>query len=133
MIARELLLSGVKKDLVDVLRLAATLYTGDIVVIEGRRNKARQNVLFNAGKSQTLNSKHLTGHAIDIAPCKIDDGKVSLNWSDKTQFKILSDAMKKAAEQLHVPIKWGGDWATLKDMVHYELIVYDHNAKCKVT
>jgi len=109
-------LSGVHPDLVAVVKLAIELSDIDFQVIEGVRSKARQEQLFKAGASQTLNSRHLTGHAVDLAALVND----SIRWDWPLYFKI-ADAMKKAAGQLKIKIVWGGDWKTFKDGPHFEL------------
>jgi len=109
-------LSGVHPDLVAVVKLAIELSDIDFQVIEGVRSKARQEQLVKAGASQTLNSRHLTGHAVDLAAL-IND---SIRWDWPLYFKI-ADAMKKAATQLKIKIVWGGDWRTFKDGPHFEL------------
>lgn len=109
-------LSGVHADLVAVVKLAIELSDIDFQVIEGVRSKARQEQLFKAGASQTLNSRHLTGHAVDLAALVND----SIRWDWPLYFKI-ADAMKKAAAQLKIKIVWGGDWRTFKDGPHFEL------------
>jgi len=109
-------LSGVHPDLVAVVKLAIELSDIDFQVIEGVRSKTRQEQLFKAGASQTLNSRHLTGHAVDLAALVND----SIRWDWPLYFKI-ADAMKKAATQLKIKIVWGGDWKTFKDGPHFEL------------
>ena len=109
-------LSGVHPDLVSVVKLAIELSEIDFQVIEGVRSKARQEQLFKAGASQTLNSRHLTGHAVDLAALVND----SIRWDWPLYFKI-ADAMKKASSQLKIKIVWGGDWRTFKDGPHFEL------------
>ena len=109
-------LSGVHPDLVAVVKLAIELSDIDFQVIEGVRSKARQEQLFKAGASQTLNSRHLTGHAVDLAALVND----SIRWDWPLYFKI-ADAMKKASSQLKIKIVWGGDWRTFKDGPHFEL------------
>lgn len=109
-------LSGVHPDLASVVKLAIELSDIDFQVIEGVRSKARQEQLFKAGASQTLNSRHLTGHAVDLAALVND----SIRWDWPLYFKI-ADAMKKAAAQLKIKIVWGGDWRTFKDGPHFEL------------
>jgi len=109
-------LSGVHPDLVAVVKLAIELSDIDFQVIEGVRSKARQEQLFKAGASQTLNSRHLTGHAVDLAALVND----SIRWDWPLYFKI-ADAIKKAATQLKIKIVWGGDWKTFKDGPHFEL------------
>lgn len=96
-------LKGVHQDLVKVARLALTLTAQDFTVIEGVRTKARQQQLYKQGATKTLNSRHLTGHAIDVVPYPLD-------WDNKSAFGEISKAMFAAAKQLNIKIRWGGDW-----------------------
>lgn len=107
-------LSGVHPDLVAVVKRAIQITEQDFTVLEGIRNINRQRELFKAGKSTTMNSRHLTGHAVDLAPWPID-------WEDLSRFELVADAMKQASEELDVPIIWGGDWRTFYDGPHFEL------------
>lgn len=109
-------LSGVHPDLQAVVKRAIEITPVDFLVIEGLRTKARQAYLLDAGKSRTMNSYHLTGHAVDIAP--IIDGKVSWDWK---YFHPLADAMRQAAEELNVKITWGGSWKTFPDGPHFQI------------
>lgn len=109
-------LEGVKPDLVKVVKRAIEITPVDFVVVEGLRTKERQAYLLDAGKSRTMNSYHLTGHAVDIAP--IVDDKVSWDWK---YFHVLADAMKKAAEELNVSLTWGGSWKTFPDGPHFQI------------
>ena len=61
-------LKGVHPDLVKVVQRAISITKQDFAVIEGLRSKERQEQLVKEGKSQTTNSRHLTGHAVDIVP-----------------------------------------------------------------
>lgn len=106
-------LSGVHPDLVDVVKLAISKSDQDFTVIEGIRNINRQRELVKTGKSTTMNSRHLTGHAVDIAPWPI-----SWDWE---YFYPIADAMKQAAEELEVDLEWGGDWKSFPDGPHYQL------------
>jgi peptidoglycan L-alanyl-D-glutamate endopeptidase CwlK len=100
----ELRLAGVHPDLVRVVRRAAA---GGAMfrVIEGMRTTARQAELVAKGASQTMNSRHLTGHAVDLAP--IVGADISWTW---THFFPLADAIAHAARAEGVPIIWGGAW-----------------------
>ena len=109
-------LSGVHPDLQKVVKRAIELTTIDFVVTEGLRTKERQAYLVEKGASKTMNSRHLTGHAVDIAP--IVDGKVSWEWK---HFYPIIGAMKVAAEELGIPVIHGADWVTFKDGPHHEL------------
>ena len=108
-------LRGVHPDLVRVVRRALQLSPVDFTVIEGRRTKKRQAELVAAGASWTMNSRHLTGHAVDIAP--FIGGAVRWDWPP---FRVLAQAMKQAAAELGVLIVWGGDWK-VRDGPHFEL------------
>lgn len=109
-------LEGVHPDLVRVVKRAIEITPVDFLVVEGLRTKERQAYLLDAGKSRTMNSYHLTGHAVDIAP--IVDGKVSWEWKF---FHPMADAMKQAAKELGVELTWGGSWKTFPDGPHFQI------------
>jgi peptidoglycan L-alanyl-D-glutamate endopeptidase CwlK len=88
----------------------------DFSITEGLRTKERQQELFSAGKSQTMNSRHLTGKAVDIAVIK--DGTVT--WDFK-EYQLVADHIKKVAKELGIDIVWGGDWVSFRDGPHFEL------------
>jgi len=106
-------LEGVHPDLVGVVKRAICLTSQDFTVIEGMRSLVRQEQLVASGASQTMNSRHLTGHAVDLVPYP-----VSWDWP---LFYPIADAMKLAAEELNVDLEWGGDWRTFKDGPHFQL------------
>lgn len=110
-------LEGVDIRLVRLVEQAIKETTVDFTVLEGLRTPERQQQLVNDGFSQTLKSKHLTGHAVDLVA--LVDGKVS--W-DKQYYPEIARAMKKAAEQQQVNIRWGGDFKTFFDGPHFELV-----------
>jgi peptidoglycan L-alanyl-D-glutamate endopeptidase CwlK len=74
----------------------------------GRRTPERQGQLMREGKTQTLNSRHLTGHAVDLAPLVGTD--VSWDWK---HFYPMADAIADAARAEGVPLIWGGAWGRL--------------------
>ena len=106
-------LSGVHPDLVDVVKLAITLTEQDFSVGEGLRTVERQKKLVASGKSTTMNSRHITGHAVDLFP-------YPLSW-DWQFFYPIAEAMKQASEQLDVDLEWGGDWKSFPDGPHFQL------------
>lgn len=109
-------LKGVHPDLISVVKRAIELTEVDFVVIEGLRTLERQKELVKKGASQTINSRHLTGHAVDLGAWV--DNKISWNWA---YYYKIADAMKQASQELNIPIEWGGDWKTFKDGPHYQL------------
>ena len=111
-------LRGVHPDLVRVvLRCAADWKDSEtgFIVTCGLRTLAEQKVLVAKGASKTLRSRHLTGHAVDLAVTI--GGKVRWDWP---LYGRLSKVMKEAANKEKVPLEWGGDWA-FKDGPHYQL------------
>ena len=109
-------LEGVHPDLVKVVMRAIELTPVDFTVLEGLRTPERQKTLVAAGASQTLKSRHLTGHAVDLGAW-VDE---QVDWSWPLYHKI-ADAMKTAAADLKIPIEWGGDWSQFRDGPHWQL------------
>ena len=93
----------------------------DFTILETVRTIERQKEYFAKGTTKTLKSRHIPNvnksgfsEAVDISPYPCD-------WSDLNRFRKLSEHILKKAEQLDIPITWGGNWKTLIDMPHYEL------------
>ena len=108
-------LSGVHPDLVEVVKRAIEITEVDFAVLEGVRSAARQEQLLKAGASQTMRSRHLTGHAVDLGAYV--GGSVRWDWP---LYDKIALAMKAAALELQVAIEWGGDWK-MKDGPHWQL------------
>jgi peptidoglycan LD-endopeptidase CwlK len=113
-------LNGIHPDLVRVVIRAHALCEADgidFIVTDGLRSTERQKELVRAGKSKTMKSRHLTGHAVDL--CAFH-GAGNVSW-DSDELRALAQRMKKAATELGVPIEWGGDWKSFVDQPHYQL------------
>lgn len=115
-------LRGVHPDLVRVVIAARARVP--FIVTEGLRTERRQAQLVAAGASRTMNSRHLTGHAVDLAYW-LDDGDNSVEagevrW-DWPLYEKLGAEVKATAQELGVPIVCGGDWKSLRDGPHFEL------------
>jgi peptidoglycan LD-endopeptidase CwlK len=106
----------VHPDLVKVVMLAIELTEVDFGVTEGVRTIEKQREYFAKGASKTMNSRHLTGHAVDLVA--YIGAEVRWDWP---LYHKIADAMKRAANSLNVPIVWGGDWKSFKDGPHFEL------------
>ena len=109
-------LEGVHPDLVRVVKKAAAMSDLDFTVLEGLRTPERQRELMKQGATKTLNSRHLTGHAVDLAPMLV--GKVSWDWP---LYHRLAKIVKAAAAAENVAVTWGGSWAKFRDGPHWEL------------
>lgn len=116
-------LAGVHADLVKVVKRAIEISEIDFCVTEGLRTRERQEQLVKAGASKTTRSRHLTGHAVDLAA--VIGGEIRWDWP---LYDKLAEAMKTAAEELNVKIEWGGDWKTFKDGPHFQLPWKDYPA-----
>jgi peptidoglycan L-alanyl-D-glutamate endopeptidase CwlK len=110
-------LYGVHPDLRRVIDRALKESPLDFIVIEGLRTKERQQQLVASGASKTLDSRHLTGHAVDLVPIG-PNGKAAFDWP---LYHRLGPAVKAAAEKEGVDLVWGGDWTSFKDGPHFEL------------
>lgn len=95
-------LEGVNPDLVAVMERAISISTQDFSIIEGVRSVERQRELVDTGKSQTMNSRHITGDAIDLVSYP-----VSWEFED---FYPIADAVIQAAKDCDVKVRWGGNW-----------------------
>ncbi|CAN5395301.1 M15 family metallopeptidase [soil metagenome] len=109
-------MKGVNFALVAVVEAAIRVTPIEFVVTEGLRTKTRQAALVKAGASRTMKSRHITGHAVDVAA--VIDGRIRWDWP---LYPRIAAAFKAAALELNTPIVWGGDWTSLRDGPHFEL------------
>ncbi|WAJ74592.1 M15 family metallopeptidase [Moraxella bovis] len=101
-------LKGVNPNLVKVVKRAIEVTGVDFRVQEGLRTKERQALLVKQGKSKTMNSRHLTGDAVDLVA--IVDGQVS--W-DFNHYYTIAQAIAQASTELGVSVRWGGAWTVI--------------------
>jgi len=100
-------LRGVHPDLIRVVQRcaenAALPFT--FGVSEGLRTLQQQKLDVAAGKSQTMNSRHLDGHAVDLVV--LVHGQITWSWPP---YYVLADAMRQASVDTRIPLVWGGVW-----------------------
>ncbi len=108
-------LAGVHPDLVKVVNRAIGMDL-DFMVIEGLRSIEQQKKYVASGASKTMNSRHLTGHAVDLGVML--NGQLTWEWK---HYEHLAKNIKAAAKELGVPVEWGGDWKSFKDGPHFQL------------
>jgi len=112
---------GVHPDLVAVCRRALQLSPVDFMILQGLRTVAEQEKNVAKGASQTMRSRHLTGHAIDFG-AHVGGKYINGDTPDEYRYyEQIAAAFKKAALELGILIVWGGDWKSLKDGGHIEL------------
>ena len=113
-------LRGLDSGLVNVLNQAIKHF--DFTVIEGLRTLETQKEYVAKGASKTLESKHIDGKAVDIAPYPID-------YDDEERFVYLGGFILGVASQLGVKLRWGLDWdmdtytkdTKFRDLGHFEI------------
>ena len=98
-------LTGVDDALIRVVMRAISLTKVDFGVVEGLRTEAKQRELVDAGASQTMHSKHLTGKAVDLMAYINGRGSWELSLYDD-----IAHAMREAAIEQDVGIRWGATW-----------------------
>ena len=106
-------LEGVNPTLVSSVRRAAKRLPFSLFVVEGLRTKERQAALYAQGRTKpgpkvtwTMNSKHIDGKAVDLAP--LIDG--AIDWKDLKKFDQIAAAMIEAGKEVGVLVRWGADW-----------------------
>lgn len=114
-------LEGVHPALAGVVRRACEIVNDrddglGFVVTEGLRTRERQVQLVRVGASRTMESRHLTGHAVDLAATV--EGSVRWDWP---LYETIAGEVKKAAAEQGVQITWGGDWPSFRDGPHFEI------------
>lgn len=129
-------LVGVHNALAGVIREAFLRSPVPFAVIEGLRTKARQEELVKAGASKTMNSRHLTGHAVDLWPldpktmkplpsdAAFKAGSAEAKAADKALWdglRAIAATVQDVARAQGVKVTWGGSWASFPDGPHFEI------------
>ena len=109
-------LEGIHPDLVRVVKKAAAMSDLDFTVLEGLRTLERQKQLYAQKATSTMNSRHLTGHAVDLGA--MIGGVVRWDWP---LYYRLADIVEAAAKAEGVPIEAGARWKKFPDGPHFQL------------
>ena len=123
--AGDVRLEGVHQALADLIRRASLKCDIPFTVIEGLRTAERQRELVAKGASKTQNSRHLTGHAVDLWPLDPDTLKPPPSGSKAAEDRLWADlraiagVVKAEAAQMGIMVEWGGDWGW--DAPHFQL------------
>jgi peptidoglycan L-alanyl-D-glutamate endopeptidase CwlK len=100
--------------------------TVDCSVLEGYRDKVKQNKAYKEGKSKVKypNGRHNKSPslAVDVVPYPID-------WSDRERFHLFAGFVLGIAKSMGINLRWGGDWNQnwfvddnkFDDFPHFEL------------
>lgn len=98
-------LRGVNSKLIKLAETAIVHTPIDFRVTDGLRSLSEQKHLVAIGASKTLDSKHLTGNAIDIVPW--EGGKPRWEWP---LIYTLAEHIRSVAQELNVRLIWGALW-----------------------
>lgn len=123
------------KDLQPVARYMVEQAFADgrpVLITEGRRSRERQQQLYNQGRTtpgrivtNTMESRHLTGHAFDMVPVSDDGAKV--NYDDDEGYEYLGSMARE------IGLEWGGDWKNFKDKPNFQVYRGQQPPKVPVT
>jgi hypothetical protein len=105
--------------LLDVAKLIVEAQKQNFIVTGGElyRTAEQQAIHVKAGRSKTMNSKHLQRLAIDLNFfTKSADGTVQLTY-DIAVLKPLGDFWELLSPGKN---SWGGNWNSFKDVPHFE-------------
>ena len=98
----------------------------DCSVLEGHREKDRQNKLYKEGKTKVKypNGRHnrQPSSAVDVTPYPVD-------WKDRERQTLFAGFVFGVASQMGINLRWGGDWDQdfqvvdnrFDDFPHFEL------------
>ena len=98
----------------------------DCSILEGYREKERQNQLFDEGKTKVIypNGRHNSNpsRAVDVTPYPV-------NWKDRERQTLFAGFVLGVANQMGIKLRWGGDWDMdfevmdnrFDDFPHFEL------------
>ena len=98
----------------------------DCSVLEGHREKDRQNKLFEEGKTKVKypDGRHnrQPSSAVDVTPYPVD-------WKDRERQTLFAGFVIGVASQMGINLRWGGDWDQdfqvvdnrFDDFPHFEL------------
>lgn len=79
----------------------------DCSILEGHREKQRQNQLYDEGKTKVLypNGRHnaYPSNAVDVVPYPVD-------WDDRERMTLFAGFVLGTAKQMGITLRWGGDW-----------------------
>jgi len=105
------------KKLQTIMRAVNEVYP--IYILCGHRNARDQNDAYKNGNSRLKwpDSRHnkMPSEAVDFGPKPLD-------WRDIEAFRRRGNLAKAIASEIGVKVIYGGDWKTLKDYGHLELV-----------
>ena len=138
-------MKGVHPKLIELMKKAIGDSPYDFKIVQGLRTAEYQNSLYQQGRTKpgkivtkldgyNRKSNHQAksdgyGHAVDIAVCGQYDQNgnyvkctTDAEMFDNKKLVEISKHIKAVAKDMGLEIVWGGDWKTLYDTPHYELV-----------
>jgi len=99
----------------------------DCSILEGHREKERQNQMVEEGKSRVRwpEGRHNTepSMAVDVCPYPVV-------WDDRERQTLFAGFVLATAKAVGIDLRWGGDWNrdtevrdnNFDDLVHFEIV-----------
>ncbi len=99
----------------------------DCTILEGHRDKDRQNQMVAEGKSQV---RWPSGKHNPVPSCAVDVTPYPIQWDDRERQTLFAGYVLATAKAMGINLRWGGDWDqdtevrdnTFDDLVHFELV-----------
>ena len=107
--------------------LLRVVHDFDCTILEGHRDRERQNRMVDEGKSRVRwpDGKHNTvpSRAVDVAAYPIV-------WDDRERQTLFAGYVLATARAMGIELRWGGDWSIdfevkdnrFDDLVHFEIV-----------
>lgn len=113
-------LARVHPDLRRIAHRALSISAYPLKVLEGRRRADKQRQLVREGKASIIDSRHVSGHAIDVVAVDYPSPKHIRLLFNGPATVFVTAAMREAAKQLDLELSCGIDFAE-PDPHHFEL------------
>lgn len=99
----------------------------DCTILEGHRNKERQDRMVEEGKSKVRwpDGKHNT-----VPSLAVDVTSYPVVWDDRERQTLFAGYVLATAKAMGIDLRWGGDWDGdtevrdngFDDLVHFEIV-----------
>ena len=79
----------------------------DCSILEGYRDKERQNKLYDEGKTKVRYPEGRHNHNPSLA---VDVARYPIDWDDRERHTLFAGFVIGIARGMDIELRWGGDW-----------------------